>query len=364
MTSRVSKKSDRLLVRDGRRHYRRKFSAGESRIGFLLLLALASVLAWVAWKGAHPDPTLFMLDTDLAQASISRAADRGPLPARLASTGWSEGDVSEFDSDNLYVKINGREGYYKSFGFERLHFLSILSVADPQTAVDIELYDLGNASNAIGAYSGERSADVVSRADESGLMHFDRNALYMTCGRYYLRAIGSEESAEVRAQLEHLQSRFARELPGEPLPWGFALFVGRMGMETSSVSFKPENAYSFGFARDVYSATLEGETELFVMPANTSADAGTLANRFREGFSQYGTEQGELIKDQYLGTYATAAAVSKWVIGVYRASDPGAANAALASLRDAVRDFPAPSGDPLSAELADDNEKVSEPDEY
>ncbi len=342
MTSRVSKKTDRLFVRDGRRHYRRSFSAGESRIGFFLLLALASVLAWVAWKGAHPDPTLFMLDTDLSQAGVTQVADRGPLPVDLAAAGWSEGNVSEFDFDNLYVKINGREGYYKSFGFERLHFLSIQSTADPATAVDIELYDLGTAPNAIGAYSGERSPGATSLAGDSGLMHFDRNALYMTRGRFYLRAIGSDESPEVRAQLEHLEDRFDEGLPGESLPWGFALYVGRMGMEAGAVSFKPENAYSFGFAQGVYSAALEGDTELFVMPASTSDDARALADRFRKGFSQYGTAEGQLIRDRYLGTYATATTVNTWVTGVYRATDPDAAAAAIAALNDALRDFPPP----------------------
>ena len=35
--------------------------------------------------------------------------------------------------------------------------------------------------------------------------HFDRNALFLTRVLYYLRAVGSEESPAVRAELEHLK---------------------------------------------------------------------------------------------------------------------------------------------------------------
>jgi hypothetical protein len=150
MPQQPSKKADRIFVQNGRRLYRRRFSATEARLGVLVLVALALIVGWVAWKGAHPDPTLFALETDLSQPAFALPVDRGPVPTGLAGDGWSEGTLSQFDYDNLYVKINGREGYYKSFGFERLYFLSIIRSENAQTAVDIELYDLGSAGNAVG----------------------------------------------------------------------------------------------------------------------------------------------------------------------------------------------------------------------
>ena len=354
-------KSDRIFVRDGRRLYRRQFSVNESRIGVVILFTLVFILAWVAWKGRHPDPSLFMLETDLAQAGVAVAADRGPVPAQLAGPGWSEGDVSQFDSDNLYEKINGREGYYKTFGFEQLYFLSVVSTEDAQTAVDIELYDLGNSANAVGAYAGERSPGATTAANETGLTHIDRNALYLTRGRFYLRAIGSDESPRVRTQLEHLQDRFGTALPGEPLPWGYALFVGRMGVEPGALSFAPENAFSFGFARDVYSATLEDDAELFVTPAGTEASARELAARFMEGFGQYGTAEGTYIKDRYLGTYATATVSGPWVVGFHRATDTNAANEAVEELAAIVRDLPLPA---LPTETAEPPPTKNAEEEY
>jgi len=363
MASRASNKADRIFVQNGRRLYRRRFSASETRAGIVILLILAGIVAWVAWKGAHPDPTLFMLDIDLAQSGAAVTADRGPVPTGLAVAGWSEGEVSSFDPDNLYVKINGREGFYKSFGFEMLYFLSIVSDEDAQTAVDIELYDLGNPANAVGCYSGERSPGAKPEASASGLRHIDRNALYLTRGRYYLRAIGSEESPEVLAQLTQLQNRFEGELPGEPLPWGVTLFVAHMGMDPGRVGYAPENAFSFGFARDVYSATLDDDAELFVTPAAHEAAAGDLAAQFRDGFRQYGEDDGDFIRDRYLGTFASAAPSGAWVVGVRGATDREAARSAMERLAGVVREMPLPadSTEPGASESVEDS---YEDDEY
>lgn len=363
MTSSTTKKADRIFVRNGRRLYRRKFNATETRIGTVLLIILAVVVVWVFWRGAHPDPSLLMLETNLSQTGAAEAggaepAGRGPVPTGLAAGGWTEGDISQFDYDNLYVKINGREGYYKSFGFEMLYFVSIVSDENPQLAVDIELYDLGNAANAVGAYSGERSPGTTAEVGDTGMKHYDRNAFYLTRGRYYLRAIGSEESPEVRAQLERIDQRFEESLPGEPLPWGYALFVGRMGKSPDEISYAPENAFSFGFAKRVYSAVLDGDSEVFVTPAGTESQAAELAERFMDGFRNYGSDEGEFIKDRYRGTYARAIPAGPWVVGFLRVTDTAAALEALDGLARAVADMPLP------ADTSEEEKSQPEEEEY
>ena len=357
----ASKKDDRIFVQNGRRFYRRKFNATETHIGIFIVFALIGVLVWVFWMGANPDPALFALDADLSQPVVAEPVERGPVPLELAAPGWSEGNLSSFDYDNLYIKINGREGYYKGFGFEQLYFLSIGSDEDAQTFVDIELYDLGNSANAVGAYAGERSEGVSPVLSDAGLMHTDRNALYMTRGRFYLRAIGSDESPQVIAQLEYLQGRFD-ELPGEPLPWGFALFAGQLGMDPGAIAYAPENALSFGFANNVYTATLDDGSEVFVTPGGI--DAAGLAAQFMDGFRQYGDDDGEFVKDRYRSTYARATASGAWVVGVHRAADPAAASAALNNLAAKVRSMPVPASDDSEPATTESVEESYESNEY
>jgi hypothetical protein len=199
--SRAAGREDRVLVRDGRRHHRPRYSRTEFRIGLGVLAVLAAVVGWVAWEGAHPDPALFSGGQDLTAAdapavtpmddraapaaagpggsrveAASEPAERGPLPEGLAADGWAEGRISSFGPDNLYEKINGREGYYKSYGFERLWFVTLERTDDPAVFVDVEAYDMGTASNALGAYAGERPQGGDPQVDDQGLTHFDRNA--------------------------------------------------------------------------------------------------------------------------------------------------------------------------------------------
>jgi hypothetical protein len=319
----------------------------EVRWGFVVLAVLAAIAGWVAWRGAHPDPALFAAGPlPRGQGGKGPAAARGALPDKLAAEGWSEASLAHFDADNLYVKINGRADYYKSFGFRRLTFVTLLRDDDPNTSVDIEFYDLRSAGNALGAYGGERPPGVSPEVGEAGLGHLARNALLMTRGRYYIRAIGSDETPVIRAQLEKIRARMAA-LAGEPLPWGYALLSGRLGFSAERVRYLAKNAFSFGFAHDLFVATLDdGEAELFISARADAGAAQQLAGRFAEGFASLGervsgSDETTWIKDRYQGKVSGAVALERWVVGVRNAADLDGARRALQRIRDAVDQMPA-----------------------
>ena len=120
--SRARYDQDRLFTRDGRRVFRRSFSMAEVRWGVLVGVALAAIAGWVAIKGANPDPALQSIAPALLASggAMRGARERGALPRNLAGAGWVEQKVARFGVKNLYVKINGRADYYKSFGFKQL----------------------------------------------------------------------------------------------------------------------------------------------------------------------------------------------------------------------------------------------------
>ncbi|MEM9492926.1 MAG: DUF6599 family protein, partial [Myxococcota bacterium] len=244
------RKKDRIFNRTGDRHYRRSYSLTEFRIGVLILTGLVGITGWVVWRGANPDPELFSMEeslldkgsdwapiddkrvvSEMPQASAVQPDDRGPVPTGLAGEGWTEKPVAQFDASNLYEKINGREGYYKSFGFQRLYYISLLGEQDETAAIDIEMYDMGKVANALGAYAGERQEDAEPELLDGAISHISRNALFLVKGRFYVRAIASNETEMFQKQLTHLRERFSEGLSGEPLPWAYALFVGQLGLD-------------------------------------------------------------------------------------------------------------------------------------
>lgn len=326
-----------------RRHHRRTYSLGDVWVGLVVFALLAAVAAWVAWRGRHPDPTLFADPVTLLPAGVP-AADRGALPSALTTRGWSEGPLSRFGAETLYEKIDGRADYFVSRGFRTLTFTTL--VHDSGASVDVELYDMGVPENALGALTSEKDPQTRAASRDGSTFYIARNALFLARGASYVRAIGSDEGAAVRAQLEHLRGALEAGLPAAARPWAQALFEDGLGLAPDRITFSRENAFSFGFARDVTVALLpDGETELFVTPAADAAAALALSARFERGFREYGEAESHAgvtwVKDRYLGSYARTMAVGALVIGVRGAARRETAQAELERLRAAAAARPA-----------------------
>jgi hypothetical protein len=388
---------ERIFVRDGFRSFRRTYSVAEVYWGLGTGAVLLAILGWVSWKGAHPDPSLFDMSAALSGGSsapalvpverragerlgapratgdgpaASRSAaepalpssdpseaaathERGPLPAGLASDGFREGKISAYTADNLYIKIDGRASYFQSFGVKTMHSVTLEGASEGSgTSVDVEVYDLAESRNAIGAYNGERPPGIESTVEDGSTYHFDRNAAFLARGPYYVRFIGSDESPPVVAEVRRLLELFRREIHGEALPWGFALFVDQLKLSPSVVTYVKSNAFSFGFARDVYKASLSApdsrdDMEAFVVATADPAAARALAARYAEGFSSLGAPAGQtpghakLFKDEFLATFSAATQSERWLIGVRGAPSAAKAAEVLTSLEHGLAALPA-----------------------
>lgn len=353
-------------------HYRKTYSLTEVRIGGAVLLVLVAIASWVAWRGAHPDPLLYgdpnaVLKiapggpVDVREGGQARvpgpggaaasnpikpikAVDRGPLPASLATTGFTEGQASRFEAGNLYEKINGRADFFLSRGFKSMTFVP-LTGAGGET-VDLELYDLGSPENALSAFSAEKPPEekATSAAGSSG--YRARNALFVARGPFYGRAIGSDESAPVLAQLEAVRKALETGVASGDRPWAHALFADALGIPPDRVTYQAENAFSFAFGKNVFSALLpDGETEVFVMPLASAKSAESTAKQFEKAFLDYGDvvdrSGAKWVKDKYLSGYSRAVAAGTMVAGVKGAPKIEDAEALLGKLSKAVSVLPA-----------------------
>jgi hypothetical protein len=367
-----SNDDDRLFVRDGWRHYRRTYSLPEVRWGVACFAALLVITGWVVWKGRHPDPALFSDGTALLEPAakaptvtvaaparvasaaaastaavtgeISAAAGRGPLPRGLAGSGWTEGPVLQYTEDNLYEKIDGRADYFRAFHFRRLHSVLLTSDKDSAVTVDVEMYDVASNPNALGAYSGERPPNAKVVVSSAGLHHFDRNALYLARGPYYIRVIGSDETPVVTEKLQRIAEKMLADVGGEPLPWAYGLYIGQMGIGADKITYSAKNAFSLAFADDVWAARPKGketDLELFVSARNDAGAAKQLVAQLHKAFMELGAPAGKaagaaLVKDQFLGLISAAKPQGRFVIGVRGADSAATAAAELGRLGKAV----------------------------
>ena len=368
-------RKDKLFNPDGLKHFRKQHSYKELYWGLLVLCVLVGIGSWIIWKGRHPAPDLLDDGTKwLAKSKIrvvvrplhritsstkgiaqtARGPKRKPdvvMPAALSALrkqtflgeGWKRKPFVRFSPKNLYEKINGRAGYFKSFGFKQLFYTSMLNRADGKS-IDVEIYDQGKPSNALGTYAGELSSKVRPTVDKQGLSHISRNALYVSRGPYYFRIIGSDETAAMKKRLQELREYIQKNVPGEALPWAYGLFI-TMGIKASVISYYRENAFSFGFAKDVYGARIAKDTTLFICAKEDAKEAQQMAKQFALGWLSYGTKKAgkagvTWVEDRYIHTHSTALAVERWVIGVQGATALAPAEKALIQLKKVVKAMP------------------------
>jgi uncharacterized protein DUF6599 len=352
MASRASD-ADRVFVKNGFRSYRRTYRVAEVWWGLGTLGVLSGLVAWVAWRGAHPDPSLFDVSAALKPGEAPAAVERGPLPEGLTIPGWREGKVGAFSADDLYVKIDGRAGFFQSFGVKTLHALTLEGEgpAGASPSIDIELYDMAEGKNALGVYSGERVPGIESTVTASATHHFDRNAAFVARGAFYARLIGSDESEGVKRALAHLVDVLEAKLPAAEQPWAFQLFVDGLGYPAASVAYLKENAFSFGFARDVYTVQLSpadsnDDMQGFVVAQDDEAKATALAEQYRAGFASMGKSAGRtpagvaLAEDEVLKSFAAVTSSERWLVGVRGAPSKAEAHEVLERLLRGVRELP------------------------
>jgi hypothetical protein len=331
-----------------RKLYRPFYSLLEFRMGIVCLAVLTGVLAWVLHRGAHPDPSLFRSDDKLlatkgAPVAIYKrpvdpwrepgsaalpAPSLAPFPAEIVGDDWkASAPVSEFDETNLYIKIDGREGFYKSFGFKRLSFVSLVN---GKLSIDIELFDMGSIENALGAMSAEVTNPDVKF---DGFAYTTANAGFLVQGRYYARLIGSDDDNVIRQKIVALKTALVAKLPGGEVPWAYAVLSHGLHISPAKVQFAPKDAFSFDFATDVYSAKVSGDTEVFI---SRQSDAAAIAGKFAEAFAGYGkaVPGTPLFKNEYVSAFDGVTSEGGYVIGVRLAPNQDEAMKWLKTLRD------------------------------
>ena len=334
---------DRLLVQDGFKHFRRTYSLAEVRWGFAVFLVLVAIATWVWWRGKTPPADLYSNGPLAGGKSPPQETQRGPVPADLAPSGWSDQGVSSFNKDNLYEKINGRADFFLSKGFVALYASTLTGDAD--RVIDLELYDMGSPQGAVAAFSAEQP-DGANVSDEQGAQYYrSRNALFLIKGQHYARAIGSAEHETMASALEHVRSRLMTSLEGARRSWSSVLFVDGLGIAPSEISYLASNAFSVEGLGGVWVAKGEGDLEMFVVATSSGDAAAAKVVQIVEGLSQYGTKRGAddgttFIVDEFLSTYSTVAATDHVAIGIRSAADQKTARAALAKLDAAVRALP------------------------
>lgn len=270
----------------------------------------------------------------------SAPADTPAAPAPKAAGGAARfaevkgGDVQppvkiERFTDNLYEKIDGREGQFRAFGFVELRFGQYQDVRR-RTSYDVYIYDMGQANNALGIFTAERSEGAEPLAVGQGA-YLSGTSAYFHKDKYYVNVLGPADGDKPEAQVaERIATAIAETIAGGGGKlWADALLPaeGRAG----PLRYQTTSALSQDFLERFFFCkyTIGGASlEMFIHKAPGAAEAKALfakyaeeAPKFDHLVSRKPSDGGETVVTEMGGVYTVAFHKGPYFAGVTECKD-------------------------------------------
>lgn len=351
---------------------RTRISRTETVISCMLLLFIAGIGIAIYAKGQIYDPGLFSLD----QFALSKTRSVGAQPDRLVSpedegskpslamgapvpspsglldglapTGWKTlGDVSQFSSDTLYEKIDGRAEQYLDYKFVRLTCVSLVNEQDKSQFIDIYAFDMGRPTQAFGVFSVERSEGLPAVA--LGREGYRAEASYFFWkGRYYVQVLASNKGTKLAQVGLNVAGTLEKRLKddGEPI-WGLTA-LPETDRIPGTVQYFVTDAMSLDFMKDTYIAQYrKGDAKVMAfLSKQPSPDA---AVKTLTSYEAYLKKNGKVIAKQETdgctvvtgdmgGTFDVVFSKGRLIGGVSMVEDRSIAEKAALDLLAALRD--------------------------
>jgi hypothetical protein len=105
-------------------------------------------------------------------------------------------DVENYNSSNLYEKINGKADLYLNNGFISLQCRRFADNSSPDNWLEVYLYDMGNLDNAFAVYSMQKRAESTP-LNWTQLGYSTSDAIYVVAGQYYIETVTSANNPEL-----------------------------------------------------------------------------------------------------------------------------------------------------------------------
>jgi hypothetical protein len=235
----------------------------ETYVGFGILLVLAGIAIGVSIKQFHYNPAIFVGSAPKAVNSATPTADLSEDILTDVAQGMVPLSPPEiFGPDNLSNKINGKAELYLSAGFLRLLCQRLAETGDPNSWMEVFVYDMGTIRRAFAVYSIQRRLDAEN-VDVTQFAYRTENALFFAHGRYYVELIAAVTTEKMAEEMRSFANDFIRKtgFHAEGIE-ELALFP-REGLDEDGITLLISDAFGFDRFDNVFTANYALEdTEL------------------------------------------------------------------------------------------------------
>ena len=343
--------TEKARIFNPRRHklLRKHIPVAENLITLLLLCVLALIVVWVALQKTHYNPA----DRDLAvellrdpqspklysiplkpwtepgMPTAAQTLSLGPFPQSILDPGWQPASrLKEFNSNNLYEKINGEAEKFIRQGFKSLYYM-VLKSGDDGSEIAMELYDQGDIRGSMGIFSEHLSAD--RDIEQKGQVVFFKTAAGVIGrkGRFFFRVAGDSASERIRHKSIQLIEAFAQlGGDGNGTPEEFRILNTGLAISPELITYQSKNVFQYDFVKDFWFGRLrQGDPErVFLHRTQSSEEAGQLLKQIlaEQSYEYKIIEQSDrraILWHEYLQNYFFIAHQGQFIYGIENVSD-------------------------------------------
>ena len=274
----------------------------------------------------------------IAMASVLVGPDLGIIPATVLSEGWVDsGRLQEFDWDTLYKKINGAEVQYKSYGFEEAYFLG-LSNEEAELDMNVEIYNQGSFTNALGIFSAQRNADTQVIHEGAAYYYLTDVGAIGIVDKFFFKVTGNRPDERIVEHAKLFISDFEKSVTVDgDVPEIFTRLRETFPFE--AIGYIREDVFQYEFCKDFWFVKPDPAVNLqhFIHEAESEEAAASLFGDFAEEqsyeYEEVSREENAVVfKHEFLDTFFILKRHGAVVYGIDAAPDADAANAALDKL--------------------------------
>ena len=241
--------------------------------------------------------------------------------------GWKLSEkVQSYFPEDLYEYIDGAAESYLGYDFKELAVAQFQKTGT-EASVTLEIYDMGNGTNAFGIFSVERFPEnkVV---DVGNLGYIEGEVLNFIVGNEYIKIMSFDSGDATPAVLD----AFARKVAGMAgekgaLPLLLSVFP-RDGIIANSEKYVLRNFMGFEFLRNGYMASYkagQSEFECFFIEADKGRDPDVLLKHLLDFYAKDGQPVADIplghhVRNKY-GQNLYVGIAGRFLCGVNRLPD-------------------------------------------
>jgi len=295
------------------------------------------------WSGAHGAIAQVSSPSNDAKppAAHAKSASGGAKFAEVGGNIVAPTKIERF-TDNLYEKIDGREGQFRAYHFVELRFGQYVDTR-AQQAFDVYIYDIAEPVNAMGIYMTERSTGAESlEIGREG--YVSGSNVYFWKGKYYVNVLGpAEGGAAGLAASRQIALAIAESIADTGGTMWAEELLPKEDRVPNSFKYRATSALSYDFLEHMYLAdykTIGKAYTMFVMKTASPAAGRELFKKLAEATAKYDkivsrepSEDGETMVSDSLGIFAVAFNKGVFLGGVVECDDQELAVKRAAALR-------------------------------